>query len=94
MNHAEENGFKRNSLELQRQELKNEKFVLFHYWVDDFIICRVNDDLLQGTSEGNITLVKRSLEQRAELETKNSEGETALIIASLVWFTRDSDVSF
>lgn len=44
----------------------------------------VNEDLLQGASEGNLALVKRSIEQRAEVETKNIEGETALILAA--WY--------
>ncbi len=49
-----------------------------------FLNAGVNEDLLQGASEGNIALVKRSLDQRAELETKNADGETALILAS--WY--------
>ncbi|MBL0265912.1 MAG: ankyrin repeat domain-containing protein [Leptospiraceae bacterium] len=49
-----------------------------------FLYAGVNEDLLQGASEGNIALVKRSIEQRAELEFKNADGETALIIAA--WY--------
>lgn len=49
-----------------------------------FLYAGVNEDLLQGAAEGNVALVKRSIEQRAELETKNEEGETALILAS--WY--------
>lgn len=68
--------------------------ILFFYltigWMS-FLYAGVNEDLLQGASEGNIALVKRSLEQRAELETKNSDGETALIIAS--WYGSPEIVS-
>ena len=49
-----------------------------------FLYAGVNEDLLQGASEGNMALVKRSIEQRAELEIKNADGETALIIAA--WY--------
>ncbi len=43
-----------------------------------------NDDLIIGAKTGNLALVKLSLENKADLENKNEEGETALILAS--WY--------
>ena len=56
-----------------------------------FLYAGVNEDLLQGASEGNMALVKRSIEQRAELEIKNADGETALIIAA--WYGSPENVT-
>ena len=60
--------------------------ILFYFLIGciSFLNAGVNEDLLQGASEGNVALVKRSIEQRAELESKNAEGETALILAA--WY--------
>ncbi len=69
------------------------KVILIYFifgWIS-FLYAGVNEDLLQGASEGNIALVKRSIEQRAELETRNAEGETALILAS--WYGSPEIVS-
>lgn len=51
----------------------------------------VNEDLLQGAQEGNVALVKRSIEQRADLDIKNTEGETPLILAA--WYGSPEIVS-
>lgn len=49
-----------------------------------FLYAGVNEDLLQGAMEGNTALVLRSIEHRAEIETRNKDGETALILAA--WY--------
>jgi ankyrin repeat protein len=59
-------------------------FIYFFIASISFLNAGVNEDLLQGATEGNTALVKRSIEQRAELESKNEEGETALILAA--WY--------
>ena len=61
------------------------KYILYFLIASvSFLQAGINEDLLQGAMEGNTALVKRSIEQRAELETKNEEGETALILAA--WY--------
>ena len=69
------------------------KILFFYFTIGlvSFLYAGVNEDLLQGASEGNIALVKRSLELRAELESKNSEGETPLIVAA--WYGSPEIVS-
>lgn len=68
------------------------KLLLYFFILNiSFLYAGVNEDLLQGAMEGNTALVKRSLEQRAEIETKNEDGETALILAA--WYGSPEIVS-
>lgn len=59
------------------------KFLFFLIFVFN-LISSPNEDLILGAKTGNIALVKLALENKADLETKNDEGETALILAS--WY--------
>jgi ankyrin repeat protein len=43
-----------------------------------------NEELLKGAKTGNLALVQYAIESKADLESKNEEGETALILAS--WY--------
>ena len=43
-----------------------------------------NEELLRGAKTGNLGLVKWAVENKADIETKNSEGETALILSA--WY--------
>ncbi len=67
--------------------------ILFYFLIGSisFLYAGVNEDMLQGASEGNFALVKRSLENRAEVDIKNEEGETALILAA--WYGSPEIVS-
>jgi len=56
-------------------------------YISYFLICSnifasPNDDLLTAVQNGDVSGVQKALEQKADINTKNSKGETPLMLAS------------
>jgi ankyrin repeat protein len=68
------------------------KFLILFIFINQFLFSTNNEELLSGAKLGNLALVKRAVESKADLEARNEEGETALILAS--WYGSPEIVDF
>lgn len=60
------------------------KGIFIFIFLIQFLFSTSNEELLLGAKQGNFALVKRAIENKADLETRNEDGETALILSA--WY--------